>query len=68
MNWLKCEDGSYIYEYMKPTWRFGISLEKDPTESGWFFVSIGDKPILKSGRIGKHVHWVVWKIFSPGEK
>ena len=68
MPWVECQDGAYVYEYMKPTWRFGVSLEKDPSESGWFFVRIGDKSILKSGRIGKSIHWVLNKLFQPAEK
>lgn len=68
MTWVKCQDGAYVYEYIKKTWRFGISLEKNPSDSGWFFVSIGNRVILKSGRIGKEIHWILWNLFQPAEK
>lgn len=69
MKWVECWDGSFVYEYMKPNWRFGLSLEKDPKESGWFFVYVGSrKPILKSGLMGTTIHRVMYRLFISWRK
>jgi hypothetical protein len=34
------EDGSILIEWVLPNHkRFGITIERDPSESGWYFVS-----------------------------
>ena len=35
----KLEDGSAIVEWVSPDVRFGINIELNPEESGWFFVT-----------------------------
>ena len=35
-----CEDGSILIEWLlSGSKRFGISIEREPSESGWYFVS-----------------------------
>lgn len=34
-----CDDGSILFEWIRQSWRFGISIEKELRESGWYFVS-----------------------------
>ena len=35
----KLEDGSAIVEWVSPDVRFGINIELNPEESGWFYVT-----------------------------
>lgn len=32
------DDGSTLYEWIDKDFRFGISVEIDPVETGWYFV------------------------------
>jgi S-formylglutathione hydrolase FrmB len=36
---IQCDDGSISIEFISKTARFGITVENDPGESGWYFVS-----------------------------
>ena len=35
----ECEDGSTLFEWIAKDCRFGISLEKELSESSWYFLT-----------------------------
>ena len=39
-----CDDGSTLFEWIDKKRRFGISIEQNPEESCWWFVSLDENP------------------------
>lgn len=58
MQWRigECGDGAVVLEYVRPTWRVGVALEQDPSESGWYCTFKNHDELDKCGRIGVVVH------------
>ncbi len=48
---IKCEDGSILIEWIHKNCRFGITLESNREESGWYFVSNDLIGITESGEL-----------------
>ena len=52
---IKCADGSILIEWITKNCRFGISLEKEPSESSWYFVSKCHKSLGDYGYLPKEL-------------
>lgn len=52
---IKCLDGSTLIEWITKNCRFGISLEVEPSESSWYFVSKCHKNLGDYGYLPKEL-------------
>jgi hypothetical protein len=52
---IKCADGSNLIEWITKDCRFGISLELEPSESSWYFVSKCHKSMGDCGELPKEL-------------